>query len=94
MPFDKYLQDANTNGNANGNGTANGVPFSESHALGFQIPQFMYAGPPTLAPGGGAEVLSFNPSVSLASTWFNNNRFSLPGNTSYVSVHPRVNARV
>ena len=41
--------------------------------LQFQIPQFMFNGPPILAPGGGAEVL-FNEG-STGTSWFTNNVF-------------------
>lgn len=46
--------------------------------VAFQIPSFVYSAAPTLAPGGGAEVLpvsllSDNP---LAQTWFSNNGFT------------------
>ena len=41
--------------------------------LQFQIPQFMFNGPPILAPGGGAEVL-FNEG-STGASWFTNNVF-------------------
>jgi hypothetical protein len=61
MPFNKYLQDSDTGD------TSNNTIVSHN-PLGFQIPQFIYAGPPTLAPGGGAEVLPFN-----GSPWFINN---------------------
>ena len=46
-----------------------------SNSVQFQIPKFMLNGPPTLAPGGGAEVLPagmFNPGAS----WFTNNGFN------------------
>ena len=45
----------------------------------FQMPQFMYNGPPTLAPGGGAEVLP----LGGQSVWMENSGFSFAG---YVSV--------
>lgn len=50
-----------------------------SNSVQFQIPQFMLNGPPTLAPGGGAEVLPagmFNSPGGMASTWLSNNGFS------------------
>lgn len=73
-PFEKYLQDSD-------------YPPYEMPPLDafdarvqFQIPQFMYTGPPPLAHGGGAEVLppgTFNHTDSLAASWFaNNNGFS------------------
>jgi hypothetical protein len=74
----KKIEVTNDNPIGNGNGI---LPYS--HAIEFQIPQFIYAGAPTLAPGGGA-VLSFNPSGSLASAWFNNNVFNTLSNASYV----------
>ncbi|KAG9313649.1 hypothetical protein JVU11DRAFT_5981 [Chiua virens] len=59
-----------------------------SHAVQFQIPQFMLNGPPVLAPGGGAEVLpagllESGPN-SLASSWFANNGFA-PFHSSLIS---------
>jgi hypothetical protein len=49
-------------------------------ALHFQMPQFMLDGPPTLAPGGGAEVLPvFVSSKSLASAWMANTGFAPSG---------------
>lgn len=61
MPFSKYLVN-------DGGTTANGVddaPFS--HEIQLQVPSFVYTSVPTLAPGGGAEVVTFNPS------WFTSN---------------------
>jgi hypothetical protein len=79
MPFRKYLQR-----------TADAVPADDAddddndarytHPVEFQMPQFMYAGAPTLAPGGGAEVLPaamFSPHGALtASSWFTNSGFT------------------
>jgi hypothetical protein len=50
-----------------------------SNGIQFQIPQFMYNGPPTLAPGGGAELLPaglLDSPGSFASSWFANNGFA------------------
>ncbi|KIK90846.1 hypothetical protein PAXRUDRAFT_831326, partial [Paxillus rubicundulus Ve08.2h10] len=55
------------------------VQHSHPHAVQFQIPQFMFNGPPILAPGGGAEVLPaglLDSHNSLASSWFTNNGFA------------------
>ncbi|KAG6899868.1 hypothetical protein C0993_006021 [Termitomyces sp. T159_Od127] len=55
MPFSKYFQDD--------------LPPADGHAasaLQFQLPAFIHSGAPTLAQGGGAEVLTFNPA------WFAN----------------------
>ncbi len=41
----------------------------------FQIPPFMYMGPPTLAPGGGAEVLPPGGSMWMENSGFNFNAF-------------------
>jgi hypothetical protein len=64
-------------------------PFAAPPALQFQMPQFMLDGPPTLAPGGGAEVLpaGFGSSKSLASAWLANTGFA-PNNS--VDVYVRV----
>ena len=43
------------------------------NSVQFQIPQFMFNGPPILAPGGGAEVL-FN-AGSMGTSWFMNSVF-------------------
>lgn len=52
--------------------------FAAPPALQFQMPQFMLDGPPTLAPGGGAEVLpaGFVSSKSIASAWIANTGFA------------------
>ncbi|KAG6876443.1 hypothetical protein C0992_012943 [Termitomyces sp. T32_za158] len=50
MPFSKYFQDDSPPGDRQSAG-----------ALQFQLPAFIHAGPPMLAPGGGAEVLTFDP---------------------------------
>lgn len=58
-----------------------GYPSSSSSSVQFQMPPFMYAGPPTLAPGGGAEVLPpglFASSGGITSSWLANNGFSSP----------------
>ena len=73
-PFEKYLQDADY-------APYETIPAEAVDArVQFQIPQFMNCGPPTLAHGGGAEVLplgTFNHTDSLAASWFaNNNGFS------------------
>ena len=72
MPFEKYLQEDSI---ASGGPPALDAGLLDSRAVEFQIPQFIYAGTPTLAPGGGAEVLPFTPSGSLSSTWFANYGF-------------------
>lgn len=98
MPFERYLahdesqrsqQYSNHYGDYN-DGRYNvddGHPYS--NGLQFQIPQFMYNGPPILAPGGGAEVLPAglldNPG-SFASSWFTNNGFA-PFHSSSQSRH-------
>ncbi|KAK0489565.1 photoreceptor A [Armillaria luteobubalina] len=46
-----------------------------------QVPQFMYTGPPTLAPGGGAEVLA--PGMLSEGSWMENNGFSSTALSSY-----------
>lgn len=62
-------------------------PLAATPALHFQMPQFMLDGPPTLAPGGGAEVLpaGFVSSKSLASAWIANAGFA-PGSSEDVYV--------
>ena len=50
-----------------------GEDVDPSNSVQFQIPQFMFNGPPILAPGGGAEVL-FNAS-NTGTSWFTNNVF-------------------
>jgi hypothetical protein len=68
-------------------GSALDPPFAATPALQFQMPQFMLDGPPTLAPGGGAEVLpaGFVSSKSLASAWIANTGFA-PNNSDDVYV--------
>jgi len=46
-------------------------PFS--HAVRFQIPQFIYSAAPMLAPGGGAEVLPGG--IHSQASWVGNNLF-------------------
>lgn len=64
--------------------------FAPAPALQFQMPQFMLDGPPTLAPGGGAEVIpaGYVSSKSLASAWIANTGFA-PNNSEdvYVRLH-------
>ena len=62
-------------------------PLAVPPSLQFQMPQFMLDGPPTLAPGGGAEVLpaSFmSPDESLASAWIANSGFAHTPQDVYV----------
>lgn len=63
--------------------------FPISSSLPFQMPQFMLDGPPTLAHGGGAEVLptGFGSSESLASAWIANTGFA-PGCSEDAYVRP------
>lgn len=65
MPFSKYFQDDPPPADRN-----------SASALQFQLPAFIHSGAPTLAPGGGAEVLTFNPA------WFANNNSSGTGHYS------------
>ncbi|KAG6914901.1 hypothetical protein DXG01_014640 [Tephrocybe rancida] len=67
MPFSKYFTiPDNPPSSKHGSLTA-AAGIAEGGGLQFQLPAFMQTGPPTLAQGGGAEVLPFN------STWFANN---------------------
>jgi hypothetical protein len=65
-------------------------PFPISSSLHFQMPQFLLDGPPTLAHGGGAEVLpaGFGPSESIASAWISNAGF-VPDCSEDAYVRPR-----
>lgn len=81
-------QQGNTHSNNNNYDPHDGQldPATFSRPIQFQMPQFMYAGPPTLAPGGGAEVLpagifsSPGAMNSLAgSQWFQNSGFGKTG---------------
>ncbi|EIM88698.1 uncharacterized protein STEHIDRAFT_166722 [Stereum hirsutum FP-91666 SS1] len=63
-----------------------------SRPIQFQMPQFMYAGPPTLALGGGAEVLPagmFSSPAGMSSLagnqWFQNSGFGKTGEQLYAS---------
>jgi hypothetical protein len=91
MPFEKYLRDDDGDNVAatqypdytygdNARTSALGIDSSTfSSSVQFQIPQFMLDGPPTLALGGGAEVLPtgmFNSPGTMASSWFSNSGFS------------------
>ncbi|KAG1730863.1 uncharacterized protein EDB91DRAFT_1307338 [Suillus paluster] len=91
MPFERYLaddepqrsqqysnhySDYDDDRGYNVHGSGHGY---SRNGIQFQIPQFMYNGPPILAPGGGAEVLPaglLDSSGSFASTWFTNNGFA------------------
>jgi len=74
MPFERYLRyDESADADSDGF-----QAYNEPHPVQFQIPQFILNGPPTLAPGGGAEVMPAmlgNPG-GLAYSWFNNNGFN------------------
>lgn len=85
MPYEKYI---NEGGNSsthpyyaddNERATMLGIDSSTfSNTVQFQMPQFMLNGPPTLAPGGGAEVLPagmYN-AGGMGSSWFTNNGFN------------------
>jgi|SRR5882762_5340944 hypothetical protein len=93
MPFSTYLSD-------DYGGTTTEYSYHEDPQLGidsstfsnsvqFQIPHFMLNEPPTLAMGGGAEVVPagmFNDPATIASSWFINNGFntkSLEGRWAY-----------
>ncbi|TFK46738.1 hypothetical protein OE88DRAFT_1666927 [Heliocybe sulcata] len=77
MPFSKYFADAADRQDYTND--ALGVdPAAFAGPVQFQMPQFMLGGPPTLAYGGGAEVLPagmVNAPGSIASSWFSNNGF-------------------
>lgn len=82
-------QQGNTHSNNNNNYDPHDGqldPATFSRPVQFQMPQFMYTGPPTLAQGGGAEVLpagifsSPGAMSSLAgSQWFQNSGFGKTG---------------
>lgn len=103
MPFERYLtheepqrsrQYSNHYGNYN-DGRYNDDGHTYSNGLQFQIPQFMYNGPPILAPGGGAEVLPaglLDSPGSFASSWFANNGFSSFRPSSQLRHHTTVEA--
>lgn len=88
MPFERYLahdepqrsqQYSNHYGDYNDGRYNVDDGHAYSNGLQFQIPQFMYNGPPILAPGGGAEVLPaglLDSPGSFASSWFANNGFA------------------
>lgn len=88
MPFERYLthnepqrsgQYSNHYGDYNDSRYNVDDGNAYSNGLQFQIPQFMYNGPPILAPGGGAEVLPaglLDSPGSFASSWFTNNGFA------------------
>jgi hypothetical protein len=94
MPFERYLRQTqepqpppsssppiNDYANVQSNYPSSlGSALDPFAALHFQMPQFMLDGPPTLAPGGGAEVLpaGFVSSTgkSLTSAWIANTGFA------------------
>lgn len=73
MPFSRYLQyDENANAESDGYQS-----YNDPYSVQFQIPQFIFNGAPTLAPGGGAEVLpAMMSNPGDIASWFNNNGFS------------------
>lgn len=82
MPFERYLRDTTATVGDGDQYYDQGSFYQDAHphhAVQFQIPHFMLNGPPTLAPGGGAEVLPAglldNPD-SLALSWFANSGFA------------------
>jgi len=81
MPFDTYLHDGDGGTDYDDpRASLLGIDSSTfTSSIHFQIPQFMLNGPPTLAMGGGAEVMPagmFNDPATMASSWFSNNGFS------------------
>ena len=57
------------------------APLSHPPEVQLQIPQFVYSATPTLAPGGGAEVIPgsmFDTTGPSGSGWFHNNGFATP----------------
>lgn len=103
MPFERYLahdepqrsrQYSNHYGDYNDGRYDVDDGHSHSNGLQFQIPHFMYNGPPILAPGGGAEVLPaglLDSPGSFASSWFANNGFA-PFHPSQSRHHASVEA--
>lgn len=82
MPYEKYLNESGDPYSGYGENTRAemlGIDSSTfSNSVQFQIPQFMLNGPPTLAPGGGAEVLPagmYN-AGGMGASWFTNNGFN------------------
>lgn len=95
MPFERYLRADDEQQQSqhysspyrnytDGRYGLDGHPYS--NGIQFQIPQFMYNGPPILAPGGGAEVLPaglLDSPGSFASSWFANSGFAPSVNSTH-----------
>ncbi|RDB30157.1 White collar 1 protein [Hypsizygus marmoreus] len=77
MPFSRYLQD----------GLDDDVEHHDQAPVQFQLPSFMYAGGvPTLAPGGGAEVVPYSPSWYTNVDSFENTYTPVTSDVSLVSM--------
>ncbi|KAL0959515.1 hypothetical protein HGRIS_011225 [Hohenbuehelia grisea] len=91
MSFDQYLQPQQSESSPTDPSYSQNPPMNSfsapfSSTLQFQIPQFMYNGAPTLAPGGGAEVLPVgmlsNP--EMTTSWMANNGFTPRFSSSFL----------
>lgn len=89
MPFNRYLQHSSESDIYSQNYDPNERQENQESPIQFQMPQFMMFGPPTLAPGGGAEVMPpgmFSTATGeMGSSWINNNLYS--AKSSEQSVH-------
>jgi hypothetical protein len=79
MPFDRYFQDDPAPHHVPADTAAAAAP--PPAGLQLQLPNFVLGGPPTLAHGGGAEVLpaalfGFGQPGELTQAWLSNNGFS------------------
>ncbi|KAF9456183.1 hypothetical protein BDZ94DRAFT_1327150 [Collybia nuda] len=94
MPFTRYLkepqpppflhQPTDESGNDLDSNNNNG---RFSHSVEFQLPQFIYSRTPTLAPGGGAEVLPYGSSWPL-NAGFDNTSINLPSSSNFTPTPP------
>lgn len=74
MPFERYFRHDKNPGAESDDFQS----YNDPQPVQFQLPQFIFNGAPTLAPGGGAEVLPAmlsNPG-NITSSWLSNNGFS------------------
>lgn len=70
-PFERYFSDTQSSSQPSSSFTQNPA----SYGYGFDVPQFMQ-GLPTLAPGGGAEVLPAGYFSGSKLNWIDSNSFS------------------
>jgi hypothetical protein len=74
MSISRYFGTENTGDEAVDAAFASSASFNQpfTHNVPFQLPPFMFTGPPAVAPGGGAEVIQSNVFATPHSSWHEN----------------------